>query len=71
MPVLADWVWHGVLPLAAYAGLGASALALASRDEPALFGVAAAVVLLLFVGIHNSWDSVTFIAVHSRRGDGA
>jgi hypothetical protein len=27
----------------------------------ALFGVAAATLLLLFVGIHNAWDSVTYI----------
>ena len=34
------------------------------RDPPAaLFGIAAAALLLLFVGIHNAWDTVTYIVV--------
>jgi len=32
------------------------------RRGHVLFAVAAGVVLLLFVGIHNAWDIVTFIA---------
>ena len=62
-PVLADWVWRGILPLAAYATLLAGALLLPASATPALFAVGAAVVLLLFIGIHNAWDEVTFIAV--------
>jgi hypothetical protein len=30
---------------------------------PALFVIAAATVLLLFIGIHNAWDNVTYIAI--------
>ncbi len=33
----------------------------------ALFGVAAASLLLLCVGIHNSWDSVTYMTVNAVR----
>jgi hypothetical protein len=29
--------------------------------------VGGTVLLLLFVGIHNAWDSVTFIALHLRQ----
>lgn len=31
-----------------------------SHLREALFGVAAAVLLLLFIGIHNAWDAVTY-----------
>jgi hypothetical protein len=62
-PVVADWVWRGLLPGAAYAALLAGALLLPGSATPALFAVGAAVVLLLFIGIHNAWDEVTFITV--------
>jgi hypothetical protein len=32
---------------------------------PALFGVAGFALLVLFVGIHNAWDSVTYMTVKS------
>ena len=62
-PVLEDWVWHSILPLAAYAGMLVSAGLLRRHPEPSLFGVAAASLLLLFIGIHNAWDTVTFLAL--------
>jgi len=31
-----------------------------SQARPALFLVAAAALLLLFIGIHNGWDAVTY-----------
>jgi hypothetical protein len=37
---------------------------LPGNPVPALFGVGAVTVLLLFIGIHNSWDTVTFIALN-------
>ena len=66
-PVLEDWIWHSVLPLAAYAALGGGAIAL--RYEPALslFVGGAGTLLLLLVGIHNAWDSVTYIARRRRQ----
>jgi hypothetical protein len=62
-PVLEDWLWHTILPLAAYVALIVAALALVRYPVPALFGVGAVTVLLLVIGIHNAWDNVTFIAV--------
>jgi hypothetical protein len=59
-PEFEDWLFHLVLPLAAYATLAVSALASKSHLHEALFGVGAAVLLLLFVGIHNAWDAVTY-----------
>ena len=62
--VLEDWVWRGILPLVAYAGLVVAAPLLRPGSATlALFGVGAAVVLLVFIGIHNAWDEVTYIAV--------
>jgi hypothetical protein len=31
-----------------------------SNPRAALFGVGACALLLLFIGIHNSWDTVTY-----------
>jgi hypothetical protein len=59
-PVLEDWLFHGLLPLASYAGLALSALMAASHTHVALFGVGAAALLLLFVGIHNAWDAASY-----------
>jgi hypothetical protein len=59
-PVLEDWLFHTVLPLAGYALLALSALAASSHEREALFAVAAAVLLLLFCGIHNAWDAVAY-----------
>jgi hypothetical protein len=66
-PVLEDWVWHAVLPLVAYATLFVGAIGIPRRPASSLFEVATGAVLLLFVGIHNSWDTVTYIAVERRQ----
>ena len=66
-PVLEDWVFHVVLPVAAYAMLVASALMAHSRTRPALFVLAGAALLLLFIGIHNAWDLVTYHVFVRRR----
>src|SRR2546427_7078509 len=59
-PVFEDWLFHVVLPCAAYAMLAGSAYVAHSHARPALFLVGAAALLLLFVGIHNAWDAVTY-----------
>jgi hypothetical protein len=61
-PVLEDWLWHTVLPLVSYATLVVAAVLLPSNPVPTLFGIGAVTVLLLFIGIHNSWDTVTYVA---------
>jgi hypothetical protein len=62
-PVLEDWIWHVSLPLVAYALLTVSAVLLYRYQTAAPFGIGAAVLLLVFVGIHNAWDTVTYVAV--------
>jgi hypothetical protein len=59
-PVFEDWLFHVLLPFAAYAMLAGSAYMAHSHARPALFVVGAATLLLLFVGIHNAWDAVTY-----------
>lgn len=59
-PVFEDWVFHALLPFAAYATLAASASLSVLLSPNAMFGVAAAALILLFVGIHNAWDAVTY-----------
>ena len=61
-PVLEDWIWYIILPLASYAALVAMALFLMKHPASALFGLAGDTLLLIFIGIHNAWDVVTYIA---------
>jgi hypothetical protein len=67
-PEFEDWLFHVLLPIAAYATLAVSAYAARSHPREALFGVGAAALLLLFVGIHNAWDAVTYHVFFKRQG---
>jgi len=58
-----DWLWYFILPLNAYIALIVAALALPASPAPALYLVSATMVALLFLGIRNSWDLVTYLAV--------
>jgi hypothetical protein len=62
-PVLEDWVWHVILPFVAYTAIFISAIILSSDPDPALFVIGAASVLFLFIGIHNAWDTVTYVSI--------
>ena len=59
-PQLEDWLFHALFPLVAYAALAASARVIRTHAHPALLTVGAAALLLLFTGIHNAWDAVTY-----------
>jgi O-antigen/teichoic acid export membrane protein len=61
-PVSFDWLWYTVLPLVSYASLLVAAIVLPSQPVPALFVIATVTMLLLFIGIHNAWDVVTYTA---------
>ncbi|HTC25094.1 MAG TPA: hypothetical protein VK688_12065 [Gemmatimonadales bacterium] len=70
-PVLEDWVWHTILPLIAYGAVLGGALTLVHHAEAALFIVAAAALLLVYIGIHNAWDTVIYIALQrAQRSEG-
>ncbi len=61
-PVLEDWLWYTVFPLVSYTALVVAAIVLPSNAVPALFVIGAVTLMLLFIGIHNAWDTVTYIA---------
>jgi hypothetical protein len=58
--VFEDRLFHVLLPLTAYVMLAVSAWAAYSHLRRGLFLVGGAALLLLFVGIHNAWDIVTY-----------
>jgi hypothetical protein len=59
-PVFEDWLFHILLPIVAYTTLVMTAYETHSHAYEALFAVAGAALLLLFVGIHNAWDGITY-----------
>jgi hypothetical protein len=67
-PVLEDWVWHLILPLLAYAALFVGAAGLSHQQPWALFLIGGVALLLLFIGIHNAWDTVTYVALTQMEG---
>jgi hypothetical protein len=58
--VFEDRLFHVFLPFTAYAMLALSACAAYSYPRPALFLMGAVALLLLFTGIHNAWDLITY-----------
>jgi hypothetical protein len=68
VPVAEDWLWHIVLPSAAYTAVLATAVLVGDGAEGPLFLVAAATLLLVCVGIHNAWDTVTYLSFNAMRG---
>ena len=68
--VFEDWLFHVLLPLAAYIMLAVSAGLAYWHARTSLFVVGAAALLLLFIGIHNAWDTVmyhVFVRENERR----
>ena len=59
-PVTEDWVWHVILPTFDYAALLAMAFLIWYRLQLALYCIAAALTLLLFIGIHNALDCLLY-----------
>jgi hypothetical protein len=68
-PVFEDWLWHMVLPCCAYAALTLAALSLHTGTRVPLFVIAGAALGLLFIAIHNAWDTVIYIAVEAPRAE--
>lgn len=62
-PDLGDWIWYGLAPVGTYAILALSGLLLLRNAAIGLFVVAGASLALLFIGIHNAWGTVTYVAV--------
>jgi len=60
-PDLEDRLFYSWLPLVAYVALLASAVLLPFRTHTALFVLAGTTMALIFIGIHNAWDVITFV----------
>ena len=65
-PVFEDWLWHGLLPLAACLMLIGGGVAAERASVEALFVIGGATIALVFVGIHNAWDTVTYLVMQHR-----
>ena len=61
--VMEDWIWHITFPFIAYVTLFVATIMLSVNPAPTLFVISAVTLLLLFIGIHNSWDTVTYITI--------
>jgi hypothetical protein len=66
-PVLEDWIWHSGLPIVAYLWLFAAGVFVLRAPSAALYCVAGATLLLLFIGIHNAWDAAVWMTTKARR----
>jgi hypothetical protein len=63
-PDLEDWIWYTALPLLAHIALVAAAIILRWNATGSLCAVAVDSVAFLILGIHNSWDTVTYVALN-------
>ena len=59
-PVFYDWLFHFIFPLISYLILLISAFSITSSIYEALIGAGSTALMLLFIGIHNAWDTVTY-----------
>jgi hypothetical protein len=57
-------IWPGVV----YAGLAVASVVLRTHATAGLFGIATVALGLLLLGIHNAWDTVTYLVVTDTEG---
>ena len=55
-----DWAFHILLPLLAYLLLAIMPLPSLAYERETLFAIGAGALLLLFIGIHNAWDTIAY-----------
>src|SRR5205085_10525501 len=56
-PVFEDWLFHAILPAAAYITVFVAGICETRALAGPLYAVGIAALILLFVGIHNAWDT--------------
>ena len=62
-PVFEDWLWHAALPFFAYSMLLLAAVLMHLHESTSLFTTAVVSLLLVFIAVHNAWDTVTYFAM--------
>jgi hypothetical protein len=70
VPAREDWVYNVILPTLAYAVLLVMAGLLWYYQTEALWGVAAATLGLLLIGIRNAWDIAVWTSINRPGGGG-
>ena len=60
-PVAEDWLFRSVLPFLSYVCVLIGAAIMRNFTRESLFVLAGGMLLLLAIGVHNSWDNVTFL----------
>jgi len=65
-PVFEDWLWHVGFPFGAYTVLLITGACSFRYLAGGLYFVAAVALSLLFIGIHNAWDSAVYISTRGR-----
>jgi CBS domain containing-hemolysin-like protein len=60
---LKDWLWYTAFPLIAYIVLIVAAILLPANPALALYIISSVMAALLFLGLHNAWDLVTYLAI--------
>ena len=63
VPVAEDWLWNVILPGVVYALMLAMSYLVWHHLAGALYGMAAAALALLFIGIHNAWDIAVWMTL--------
>jgi hypothetical protein len=63
-----DWRWHVVFPLISYVLLLVAAILLPAYAHRVLFAIGGVTLLLLLIGLHNTWDTVTYITIELSAG---
>jgi len=62
-PVMEDWLWHILFPGTIYVTLAIVSPLLAAGSQVAYFVAGGAALGLLLIGIHNAWDTVTYVVL--------
>jgi hypothetical protein len=70
-PDFSDWIWYTALPLTSHLILVAAAILAWFGFGWSLTLIAVDSVTLLLLGIHNSWDTVTYIALNHSKSPGS
>lgn len=65
-PDAEDWVWYLLLPFIGYTLLAAAGVLLWMSQTWAIAAPAIIGVLFLMLGIHNAWDTITYIVIIPR-----
>lgn len=63
-----DWLFYGVLPIAAYLAVAAAAMMVGRTMDEALEILAASFIALLVIGLRNAWDMATFMIMRPPQG---